>query len=185
MHSHSPRQSVHLFPNIQSLEPMPLPFDELKLTLRRLSKMVLAGYGGASLLFFGVAPHIRRLDAVEGGEKREEEARLEVAIDAAEAEAAGDDPGLVGSQSQTQYSWWDQLMGRHDREIFEQSVLSYEEEKRLDAAGEKKKMAEKIRKDKMKATAIVGTEHLMPRFWVLTDYIRGQIVLVIRGQFRL
>ncbi|KXN84203.1 hypothetical protein AN958_12856 [Leucoagaricus sp. SymC.cos] len=37
----------------------------------------------------------------------------------------------------------------------------------------------------MKATAIVGTEHLMPRFWVLTDYNRGQIVLVIRGTMSL
>lgn len=161
---------------------MPLPFDELKSTLRRLSKMVLAGYGGASLLFFGVAPHISTLGAGEAGEKREEEAKLEVAIDAAEAEAAGGDPGLVASQSQSKYSWWDQLMGRHDREIFEHAVMSYEEEKDSDMASETEKADQKARKDKMKATAIVGTEHLMPRFWVLTDYNRGQIVLVIRGQ---
>lgn len=30
---------------------------------------------------------------------------------------------------------------------------------------------------------VVGSEHLMPRFWVLTDYNRGQIVLVLRGSF--
>ena len=26
---------------------------------------------------------------------------------------------------------------------------------------------------------VIGNEHLMPRFWVLTDYDRGEVVLVI------
>ena len=30
---------------------------------------------------------------------------------------------------------------------------------------------------------VVGSEHLIPRFWVLTDYNRGQVVLVLRGSF--
>ena len=38
--------------------PVPISNAELKVTLRRLSKMVLAGYGGASLLFFGVSPSV-------------------------------------------------------------------------------------------------------------------------------
>lgn len=38
------------------MTPPPLPNDELKTTMRRLSKMVLAGYGGATLLFFGLSP---------------------------------------------------------------------------------------------------------------------------------
>ena len=29
---------------------------------------------------------------------------------------------------------------------------------------------------------VIGNEHLMPRFWVLTDHGRGQIILVIRGK---
>jgi len=144
--------------------------------------MVLAGYGGASLLFFGVAPHMRSSDIEfgEAGDKREEETKLEVAVDAAEAEAVGDDSRFVASHSQSKYSWWDQLMGRYDRDIFEQSLLRYEEEKNK-GVEKRQKVAEKGKRDEMKTTAIVGTEHLMPRFWVLTDYDRGQVVLVLRG----
>ena len=32
---------------------------------------------------------------------------------------------------------------------------------------------------------VIGNEHLMPRFWVLTDYDRGEVVLVIRGTMSL
>jgi len=147
--------------------------------------MVLAGYGGASLLFFGVAPHIRSSDPElgEASDKREEEAKLEVAVDAAEAEAVGDDFRFVASHSQSKYSWWDQLMGRYDRDIFEQSLLRYEEEKKNKDREKREQATQKGNRDKMKTTAIVGTEHLMPRFWVLTDYRRGQIVLVLRGLF--
>ena len=175
--------SDHPFPINHPTEPQLLPFEELKSTLRRLSKMVLAGYGGASLLFFGVAPHIRSSDTQlgEAGDKREEEAKLEVAVDAAEAEAVGDDFRCVASHSQSKYSWWDQLMGRYDRDIFEQSLLRYEEEKKNNDKEKREQATQKEKRDKMKTTAIVGTEHLMPRFWVLTDYSRGQIVLVLRG----
>jgi len=177
--------SDHHFPINHPIEPQLLPIEELKSTLRRLSKMVLAGYGGASLLFFGVAPHIRSSDTQlgEAGDKREEEAKLEVAVDAAEAEAVGDDCRFVASHSQSKYSWWDQLMGRYDRDIFEQSLLRYEEEKKNNDIEKREQATQKEKRDKMKTTAIVGTEHLMPRFWVLTDYSRGQIVLVLRGLF--
>jgi len=140
--------------------------------------VVLAGYGGASLLFFGVTPYSKEPQKGEASEKREEEEKLEVAVDAAEAEAAGNPPDSNLPQIQLKYSWWDLLLGRHDQEIFEQSALSDEDEKKK----EKARTTEKTKRDKMKATAIIGAEHLMPRFWVLTDYNRSQVVLVIRGK---
>ena len=159
-------------PPIVSEQPR-LSNTELKATLRRLSKMVLAGYGGASLLFFGVSP-----TAVHGpapsnsrSEKASEETHLARAINASEAEAAGDfeelevPPGLGDAQ----YSWWDVLLGKHDHEIFE----------RFANTPDRKAKAEM--KAKMRATAVIGIEHMMPRFWVLTDHGRAQIVLVLRG----
>ncbi|CAA7259566.1 unnamed protein product [Cyclocybe aegerita] len=166
---------------------------ELKATLRRLSKMVLAGYGGASLLFFGVSPTAfgntgkpissGLLPASDSAsidrEKTAEEAQLANAVDASEAEAAGDGfPELPtgAEEAKKEYSWWDVLLGKHDQEIFERSTQHTD--------------AETIRlrrpnKGKMKATAVIGNEHLMPRFWVLTDHGRGQVVLVIRGTMSL
>lgn len=155
-------------------EPKRLSNTELKTTLRRLSKLVLAGYGGASLLFFGVS-----LTAAHGStstnsasEKAAEEAHLAHAIDASEAEAAGDfseytTPVGLGDP---QYSWWDVLLGKHDHEIFERYANT--SENKVDAEI----------KEKMRATAKIGSEHLMPRYWVLTDHSRGQIVLVLRGR---
>ncbi|XP_006459806.1 hypothetical protein AGABI2DRAFT_202200 [Agaricus bisporus var. bisporus H97] len=186
---HSPTASIHsLFPTYSSPasasnEPQLLPLDELKATLRRLSKMVLAGYGGASLLFFGITPDIRPREKGEAGEKLEEEAKLEVAVDAAEAEAAGDNRKQMISSSQSKYSWWGQLMGRHDQEIFESALT--DEERKESIRMRKHQESEDRKRQKTKSTAIVGIEHLMPRFWVLTDYNRGQVVLVIRGTMSL
>ncbi|KAJ7638367.1 hypothetical protein FB45DRAFT_1131921 [Roridomyces roridus] len=136
-----------------------MTYPQLKTTLRRLSKLVLAGYGGASLLFFGAA----------------EEANLTHAIDASEAEAAGDFPPLEASAGlhDPQYSWWDVLLGKHDQEIFERYANTPVDK------------ADAEIKEKMRATAKIGSEHLMPRFWVLTDHPRGEIVLVLRGTMSL
>jgi hypothetical protein len=142
--------------------------------------MVLAGYGGASLLFFGITPDIGPRKRGEAGEKLEEEAKLEVAVDAAEAEAAGDNFNQSISSSPSKYSWWDQLLGKHDQEIFESALT--DEERKESIRMRKHKESEDRKRQRTKSTAIIGTEHLMPRFWVLTDYNRGQIVLVIRGR---
>ncbi|KAF9268403.1 alpha/beta-hydrolase [Marasmius fiardii PR-910] len=132
---------------------------ELKTTLRRLSKMVLAGYGGASLLFFGVP----LTSAASVPQAKAEEAQMTKAINASEAEAAGDasEPPTV----EVEYSWWNVLLGRHDHEIFEKFAQAPNE--------------------KMKADIKIGREHLMPRFWVLTDHSRSQVVLVLRGTMSL
>ncbi|PPQ81087.1 hypothetical protein CVT25_014550 [Psilocybe cyanescens] len=177
------------------ISPLAPSNEELKATMRRLSKMVLAGYGGASLLFFGVSPNLfggnsetksstsppsSSLSASMAREKKLEETQLANAVDAAEAEAAGNadiSEGLLGNvQSTQQYSWWDVLLGKHDQEIFEQSTSH------SNVANDKEATT---KKGKMKATAVIGKEHLMPRFWVLTDHGRGQVVLVIRGTMSL
>ncbi|TFK64906.1 alpha/beta-hydrolase [Pluteus cervinus] len=143
---------------------------ELKITLRRLSKIVLAGYGGASLLFFGVSPLVAAGSALPTSlDKKTEESQLANAIDASEAEAAGDGPGP--DEGNAQFSWWDVLLGKHDQEIFEHYANSSDHAK--------------ARTTTIKATAVAGRIPLMPRFWVLTDHGRGQIVLVLRGTMSL
>jgi sn1-specific diacylglycerol lipase len=197
-----------------SADPPSLTNAEVKATLRRLSKMVLAGYGGASLLFFGVSPSAfggngarssspssppTSFSAAMAREKTVEEANLTNAVDASEAETDGDGnftgPGNENSV-QEEYSWWDVLLGKHDQEIFERSTADVDDSLK-DRASSKER-----NKSVMKATAVslmfyanndtvlmpffskvVGKEHLMPRFWVLTDHSRAQIVLVLRGQF--
>ncbi|KAG6864389.1 hypothetical protein C0991_009994, partial [Blastosporella zonata] len=150
------------------VDPPPrLSHAELKLTLRRLSKIVLAGYGGASLLFFGVSPGI----PTAASELASEEAQLARAVDASEAEAAGDFSAQSAADPPSEYSWWDVLLGKHDQEIFEQAA----------GVGLSSKQAKKEIKAKMSATAISGNDHMMPRFWVLTDHGRSQVVLVLRG----
>ncbi|KAF7433590.1 hypothetical protein PC9H_005551 [Pleurotus ostreatus] len=155
-----------------------IPNEHLKTTLRRLSKLVLAGYGGASLLFFGVSPHA---DAAESparpgkrADKDSEQYQLARAINASEAEAAGE-PSEVDDASESvggsKYSWWDVLLGKHDHEIFERAANSMDSEAKAKA--------------QMRTSAVIGLEHLMPRFWVLTDHGRSQIVLVLRGTMSL
>ena len=172
--------------------------------------MVLAGYGGASLLFFGVSPSAfgagpstatsppTSFSAAMAREKTVEEANLTNAVDASEAEAAGDGE-FTGSgtenSAQQEYSWWDVLLGKHDQEIFERSTAHVDDSSKNQAS------AKKRNRSKMKATAVslvscarndiisifsskvIGKEHFMPRFWVLTDHSRAQVVLVIRGRF--
>lgn len=150
---------------------------ELKTNLRRFSKMVLAGYGGASLLFFGVPLLLTSPSRVFNppsprNEKDAEEAQLQDAVNAAENELKGT-PSSSGMPSDNpEYSWWDILMGKHDKEIFERSVHG--------EAVEQPNIQARAR-----ATAVVGIERQMPRFWVLTDHDRHQVVLVLRGTMSL
>ncbi|KAH7888135.1 hypothetical protein F5I97DRAFT_1828981 [Phlebopus sp. FC_14] len=158
----------------QQPELPPKSVEDVKMNLRRLSKMVLAGYGGASLLFFGVSPLLtspsRHVKAPTSSNVKEaEELELESAINAAEAEV--DDKSASYPENQ-EYSWWDILMGRHDKEIFERSVHG-------DSPGAHDIQA------RVRATAVIGVERQMPRFWVLTDHDRQQVVLVLRGTMSL
>ncbi|KAJ3519608.1 hypothetical protein NM688_g9276 [Phlebia brevispora] len=159
------------------------PPGELKATLRRFSKLVLAGYGGASLLFFGVPPvPSSSLGAVR---KEDEEAQLAMAVNSSEHEAAGGNdriiaPGTTPQQLQpgtASYSWWDVLLGRHDEDI----LLHYAE-----AQTHLKGAPPKPTLDQPAITATFGGNGtLMPRFWVLADHARREVVLVLRGTMSL
>ncbi|KAI0038005.1 alpha/beta-hydrolase [Auriscalpium vulgare] len=153
-------------PNAPTKKPLRVPNSELKHTLRRLSKLVLAGYGGASLLFFGVSPTPAASPAHDASIRGETET-LERAVDASESQApATQSPGLT----QEAYSWWNVLLGRHDHEIF----MGYAKSHLHDPAKQARPL-----------TAVIGDEERMPRFWVLTDHARRQIVLVFRGTMSL
>ncbi|KAF8760049.1 Lipase (class 3) [Rhizoctonia solani] len=65
-------------------------------------------------------------------------------------------------------TWWGLITGRHDQEIFE----------RFAEHG-----AEKV--EGKANTATLGDASRLPRFWVLTDHGRRQIVLVLRGTYSL
>ena len=154
----------------QLREPTPpqLSIAELKVTLRRLSKIVLAGYGGASLLFFGISPTaVSSMSAASpttatAAELASEEVRLTHAVDASEAEAAGEEINqsinTVDSsenrnfESPSSYAWWDILLGKHDKEILERSV-ELENENHDDFQSEREKDRAKM-KEKMKATIV-------------------------------
>ncbi|KAN0140149.1 hypothetical protein V8E53_002045 [Lactarius tabidus] len=123
--------------------------SDLRATLRRLSKMCLAGYGGASLLFFGVPPKPQiKKSKTQSKEKEKLEAILEKTEKTEDAHPRT-------------FPWWSMLLGKHDHDIF----LHY-------ASGGKQGTD---------VTAVIGDEARMPRFWVLTDHSRQQIVLVFRG----
>jgi sn1-specific diacylglycerol lipase len=181
------------------VEPPPKPKNstEMKATLRRLSKIVLAGYGGATLWFFGVGPDFAspttyRSAPGPSNKKKFEEAQLEHAIDASEAEAFGDNlnatPPLAPSADPQNpnappFSWWDMLLGKHDQEIFEHYA-----DMPVDQQTQQARQAQETwrrKKAQMKNEAVIGVEHQMPRFWVLTDHGRSQIVLVLRGTMSL
>jgi hypothetical protein len=74
---------------------------ELYLTSSRLSKLVLAGYGGASLLFFGLS----RGTFVSPGLSAGHEAGLAQAVEASERQPPLSPPHLG------HYSWWNLLLG--------------------------------------------------------------------------
>ena len=142
-------ESLPASPNLPP--PRPQTQDDLRLTLRRLSKMCLAGYGGASLLFFGVPPKPSLKRA-----KEKAKATLAKVVEKAKSSEKGPEDAQPRN-----FPWWSMLLGRHDHDIF----LHY-------ASGGKKGTD---------VTAVIGDEARMPRFWVLTDHSRQQIVLVFRG----
>ncbi|CAG7848201.1 SubName: Full=Uncharacterized protein {ECO:0000313/EMBL:CCA75083.1} [Serendipita indica DSM 11827] len=87
-----------------------------------------------------------------------------------------------GAQTTNVPSWWELLTGQRDREIFEgfaAAAIAAEEIK--EGAREAKKELDRD----MKMNATIGAIEKMPRFWVLTDHARRQVVLVLRGTMSL
>ncbi|KLO05140.1 alpha/beta-hydrolase [Schizopora paradoxa] len=148
---------------------------KLKSNLRRLSKMVLGGYGGAGLIFFGVSLSPTNSDA-----KATEERTLADAVDAAEQEAQSSArfPAPAPSAPLAKdYSWWNVLMGKHDKEIFEGYAFTPATVRQ--SSGKRRRVKDRP------STTTFGNEPNMPRYWVLTDHGRRQVVLVFRGTMSL
>ncbi|KZT66992.1 alpha/beta-hydrolase [Daedalea quercina L-15889] len=164
-----------------------LQMKATKQTLRRLSKLVLGGYGGTSLFFFGVSPWPEASVATSSG-KRQEELKLEQAVTASE-EVQDSSRNVVVDDVQTvpgkpSYSWWNVLLGRHDHEIF----MNYAESQPPtpdDVSGPSTSTASEYVSPTRPPSVVVGSENMMPRFWVLTDHVRREVVLVIRGTMSL
>lgn len=147
----------------------------LKSTLRRLSKMVLAGYGGAGLIFFGVSlTPFSKESATPVGKSRmasngDSEQLLTDAVQASEQEATSTPTNTAMSPPAPKtYSWWNVLMGHHDQEIFEGYAFT-------------PATVRNPKKNSRKPTVMLSEEYSMPRYWVLTDHDRRQVALVFRG----
>lgn len=245
-------------------------------TMRRLSKVVLAGYGGPTLLFFGVSLYPDVKDPKLSKSEREqtdkevkdaEEDVLVHAVKVAEADALSprswsdplpddedDDDDNVeelpennnnqhrrdcsfinqaerpsgSTKAAYSYSWWNVLLGKHDRDIFEGFAFAEGEDSEPDMTrsayntgpssptyshfGPSRSnsfkdgfpgnslqfptmtasVAEKLSEQKSKSskqpeslktlTAVIGDLSHMPRFWVLTDHGRRQVIVVVRGR---
>lgn len=91
---------------------------DLEHSLLRYSKLVLAGYGGASLLFFGVPPVPSPRNLSSRDQMNQEEAELAGAVDAYENDSPTSPGELLPGSSTPSYSWWNLLLGRHDEDIF-------------------------------------------------------------------
>lgn len=86
------------------------------------------------------------------------------------------------------YSWWNLLLGKHDEDVFHAFATSGDASATpkmttspLDEEAEAKLESEK-KKSTKPTTTHAGVADRVPRFWVLTDHGRQQIVLVLRGR---
>ncbi|KZO93765.1 alpha/beta-hydrolase [Calocera viscosa TUFC12733] len=154
------------------LQPSRLDYPLLRANLRRCSKLALGSYGGAGMIFFGIPMPTPTPDNVPNGTaadiatvasppaRADDATTLVDVVQEAEVESQASPP-----TNPQQRRFWDIVWGKHDREIFESFVLK-------DESGEV---------PYQKATATVGAEEYLPRFWILTDHGRKQVVLVLRG----
>ncbi|CAE6535724.1 unnamed protein product [Rhizoctonia solani] len=151
------------------LTPKPVvDWAHLRPILRRMSHLVVGGYGGASFLFFGLNFPSTGESDVSGkpGDIGASENGQNISRIVQEAESEARIPPLQTPEPRR--TWWGLITGRHDQEIFE----------RFAAHG-----AERI--EGKANTAVLGDASRLPRFWVLTDHGRKQVVLVLRGTYSL
>ncbi|KAG8741155.1 hypothetical protein FRC10_003253 [Ceratobasidium sp. 414] len=148
----------------------------LRPILRRMAHMVIGGYGGASFLFFGLAfPSIG--EATASAQPTDSPTspsssipqRSQIITDVVH-EAESESRAPASQQTEPRRSWWGLIMGQHDQEIFERFAGH---------SGAKPAVGE----DSKKNTAVLGDAARLPRFWVLTDHGRKQVVLVLRVPF--
>ncbi|KAJ1308309.1 hypothetical protein OPQ81_004021 [Rhizoctonia solani] len=164
-----PRSSTLL--SDTTLPPAPKPVVEwahLRPVLRRMSHLVVGGYGGASFLFFGLTfPSTGESEgSTKLGDSVSSENGQNISRIVQEAESEARAP--PSTPPEPRRTWWGLITGRHDQEIFER-FAGHGTEKAEGKAN----------------TAVLGDASRLPRFWVLTDHGRKQIVLVLRGTYSL
>lgn len=166
----------------QAVQPFAIN-SRLKSNLRRLSKMVLGGYGGAGLIFFGVSLTPTSSANSYNNAQTAEEHTLADAVNASELEASSSRilPLKAPPSEQKTYSWWNVLLGKHDKDIFEGYAFT---PATIREKPNKHRKGKEPARDKP-STAVIGTEKWMPRYWILTDHGRRQVVLVFRGTMSL
>jgi sn1-specific diacylglycerol lipase len=159
--------------------------QELLPSLRRLSKLALAGYGGAGMIFFGVPLRPTSEDTTQHPSdeqlQAEEESVLTSAVSSSQRRDTsrsrtrdGTLPIRSAASDAPPFSWWEVLMGKHDRAIFESYAFST-----TPAAAAAAGAAATSSKT---SNVVLGQEPRMPRFWVITDHSRKEVVLVLRGK---
>ncbi len=142
--------------------------------LRRMSKICLGSYGGAGLVFFG-AP-------LPGAKAHPEAATTpydQAAVDGEAIQKAMDESNKTtptASKGKAR-EWWNTVRGHNDEAIFRHYASIHED----DAIAAE----ESSDNDPATSPAAIAAERSMdvkkPRFWVLTDHRRREVVLALRG----
>jgi sn1-specific diacylglycerol lipase len=118
------------------------------------------------LLFFGVplppSKHNGRNEEQAKGEEEETIARLVLDAEAQEVDDAVKQRNAALPHDR---KWWDIIMGKHDQEIIEHYAT--------------------LDQPTAKITATIGDHEQIPRFWVLVDHSRREVILILRGTYSL
>lgn len=145
--------------------------------LRRMSKITLGSYGGAGLIFFGAPlPDTARAATTPASaqspsgstadDNTADGAAINAQLAASEAAAAKPTGGGKGKAKQL----WETVTGAHDDAIFKHYAGLHVED-----------LQETLEANDAGISAERGTDAKKPRFWVLTDHRRKEIVLALRG----
>jgi hypothetical protein len=157
--------------------------------LRRMSKITLGSYGGAGLVFFGSplpGSNAKDTEAVGSShtQPREEAGAIEAEaiqqkLQISNVASASVSQSAGGPASKAK-EWWDTVRGQNDDAIFKHYASLHHDDQVDDAATA---TATEIEQSNTADTILAerGVDSKKPRFWVLTDHRRREVVLALRG----
>ncbi|KAK4687653.1 hypothetical protein P7C73_g2466, partial [Tremellales sp. Uapishka_1] len=155
--------------------------------LRRMSKIVLGAYGGPGMIAFGMprppnlwnkqsgtpsSPTGTPPPASSGTDAEKQDLLLSHSVVQSESTTPVE-PG----RGQRLSTWWDTVRGRNDQLIFEHYAKLGEGSKVGVKTGDEKEKKEM----EQEASVFAGQDPTLPKFWVLTDHNRKEVVLALRG----